>query len=278
MTMLERRSRADSKPGRSGRLWGRVRRSRQAPPPPAVGPDEETVRIARSDFRKRRHAGRWRRVRRVVPGLLAVSLVLAAAWLVLFSSLVTARHVVVTGTQTLSDARIERAAAVSLGTPLARVNLRGIRARVESIAAVRRAVVSRSWPHDVNIAVTERTPVAVIDQGDGLRALDSEGVLFARYRTRPDGLPLVHTTAETSSEALVEAARVVEALPASISARVGTVEVASIDQIDLVLNSGRRVLWGNAQDSEQKAEVLAVLLGRPGQQIDVSVPSRPTTR
>ena len=55
-------------------------------------------------------------------------------------------------------------------------------------------------------------------------------------------------------------------------------EVASVDEIELVLANGRRVLWGSAEDSDQKAEVLAVLLKRPGQQIDVSVPGRPTTK
>jgi cell division protein FtsQ len=37
-------------------------------------------------------------------------------------------------------------------------------------------------------------------------------------------------------------------------------------------------MWGSAEDSAQKAEVLAVLLDRDAKQIDVSVPGRPTTR
>ncbi|MCW2711607.1 MAG: FtsQ-type protein, partial [Marmoricola sp.] len=134
------------------------------------------------------------------------------------------------------------------------------------------------WPHTVHIAVTERTPIAVIDRGDGLQALDSEGVLFGSYETRPRGLPLVRTEPDTAAEALVESARVVGALPQRIAARVATLEVASVDKIQLVLTNGRRVVWGSAEDSTHKAEVLAVLLKRPGQQLDVSVPGRPTTR
>jgi cell division protein FtsQ len=71
---------------------------------------------------------------------------------------------------------------------------------------------------------------------------------------------------------------VIDALPAHVARRVDTVEVASVDEIQLVLSNGRRVFWGSAEQSDQKAEVLAVLLERPGQQIDVSVPGRPTTR
>jgi cell division protein FtsQ len=247
-------------------------------PPPSVEPDEETVRIARKDFRRRRNAGRWRRLRLVLLTLLLVGAVSASVWLVFFSTYVTAREVDVTGSTTIDEARIERAAEVPEGTPLARVDLDAVTARVESIAAVRSAEVSRSWPHAVHIEVTERTPVAVIDQGAGLQALDREGVLFGSFEARPRHLPLVRTEPGTADEALVEGGRVIASLPTRIAVRVETVEVSSVDEIELVLANGRRVLWGSAEDSGQKAEVLAVLLRRPGQQIDVSVPGRPTTR
>ena len=53
---------------------------------------------------------------------------------------------------------------------------------------------------------------------------------------------------------------------------------AADDRIRLELAGGRTVMWGSAEDSAEKAEVLAVLLGRDARQIDVSVPGRPTTR
>ena len=43
--------------------------------------------------------------------------------------------------------------------------------------------------------------------------------------------------------------------------------VASVDEISLVLGNGRRVVWGSAEQSNQKAQVLAVLLKRPSSQI-----------
>jgi cell division protein FtsQ len=247
-------------------------------PPPSAGPDEETVRIARKDFRRRRNAGRWRRLRLVLLALLLVAAVSGSVWVVFFSSYVTARDVDVTGTTTIGDARIERAAQVPKGTPLARVDLGAIKARVESIAAVKSVEVSRSWPHAVHIEVTERTAIAVINRGEGLQGLDDEGVMFGHYATRPKQLPLVIAPPDTADEALVEGGRVIGSLPPRIASRVDTVEVQSVDEIELVLGNGRRVLWGSADESSQKAEVLAVLLRRPGQQIDVSVPGRPTTR
>jgi cell division protein FtsQ len=270
MTMLERRARRESR--------REIRRSGGQAPPASIGPDEETVRIARKDFRRRRNAGRWRRVRRYLLVLVAVAAVAVGVWLVFFSSHVTVRDTTVAGNSTLAQERIEYAAEVPTGTPLARVDLDAIAARVESIPAVRRVEVSRSWPHTVHISVTERTPVAVIDQGAGLRALDSQGVLFGSYEARPRHLPLVRTPSSTDGEAIQEGARVIDSLPAGLARRVDVVEVGSVDEIELVLGSGRRVLWGSAEDSAQKADVLAVLLRRPGNQIDVSVPGRPTTR
>lgn len=242
------------------------------------GPDEETVRIARKEFRRRRQAGRWRRARPYLLVVLALLLVAGAAWVVLASSLLTAERVAVRGNATLSTGRIERAAHVPLGTPLARVDLGAVRARVEAVPAVRRAEVSRAWPHTVRISVTERTPVAVIDQGSGLQALDADGVLFGGFAHRPPHLPLVVAPAGTGAEALTEGARVVASLPPRVARKVQSVQVASVDQISLVMAQGRRVLWGSAEQSDQKAAVLAVLLRRPGTQIDVSVPGRPTTR
>ncbi|MEO5652030.1 MAG: FtsQ-type POTRA domain-containing protein [Marmoricola sp.] len=263
MTMLDRRPRGGGSGGGPGGGSG------------GGSGDEQTVRIARKDFRRRRYAGRFRTVLLLV---LVLGLLAGSVWLVFFSSFVTAQSVRVEGNTGTGTLRVERAADVPLGTPLARVDLDSVAARVESIPSVQDAKVSRQWPDTVRISVTERTPVAVVDQGAGLRSMDAAGVLFGGYASRPPGLPLVRTSAETSSDALVEAGKVVGALPAGIAAKVDVIEVGSVDRISLLLTSSRRVVWGSAEGSREKAEVLGVLLKRPGQVIDVSVPGRPTTR
>ena len=53
----------------------------------------------------------------------------------------------------------------------------------------------------------------------------------------------------------------------------------TIDQISLVLKDGRTVIWGSADESDTKAEVLATLLATvQAGTYDVSVPSKPTTK
>jgi cell division protein FtsQ len=240
--------------------------------------EDRGVVVPPSSFRRRRLLARIRRFR-VLLYVAGVALVLVlGAWTIYLSSLVTVHGVDVTGTTSLSIARVTRIADAPTGRPLARVDLAAIQARVEAIPAVRSAAVSRSWPHTIHIAITERTPVAVVSRGAGLQAVDEDGVLFGSYARVPANLPLVRTAPDVKADALAEAAKVVTSLRADIVSRVAHVDVASIDAITLDLKDGTVVTWGSADQSEQKAEVLAILLRKHPKDIDVSVPGRPTTR
>jgi cell division protein FtsQ len=240
--------------------------------------EEETVTIAGRDFVRRRWSQRLRRLRPFLYAALVLVLAGTGVWLLLFSSVLTVRDVSVTGTRTISSVRVESVAKAPIGDQLARADLDAIRARVETIPAVKSVSISRSWPHTIAIAVTEYTPVAVVDRGAGLQAVDDAGVLFGSYPRKPDDLPLMETAADVKSESLAEAARVVTSLRPDILALVERIEVESVDRIRLRLDGGRTVMWGSAEDSAQKADVLAVLLERDAREIDVSVPGRPTTR
>jgi cell division protein FtsQ len=238
--------------------------------------DPATVR-SRKRFARRQWARRWLAWRRVVALVLLIGLMVGAVWLVYFSDVLAVKDVEVEGTRTLGNEQVRDVAAVPSGLPLARVDLDAIRARVEALAVVRDADVTRAWPDRVVIDVEERVAVAVVEIGGQTRGMDAEGVVFRDYPKPPPGLPQVRTSTDTRSDALREAALVVEALPAEVSRRVDHVEVATIDQISLVLRDGKSVVWGSAEQSEAKAEVLAGLLQQPGRTYDVSVPGQPTT-
>lgn len=240
--------------------------------------EEQTVTVVGRELARRRWGRRLRRARPFLYAALALAVVLGGVWLVFFSSVVTVRDVSVQGTRTISSVRVRAVAKTPIGLQLARVDLGAIRARVETIPAVKSVSVSRSWPHTVAISITERTPVAVVDRGAGLQAVDEDGVLFGSYLHQPADLPLLQTAPDVSSEALSEAAHVVTSLRPDIRAIVDRVEVESVDRIRLHLSGGRTVMWGSAEQSAEKASVLAVLLHQKAQEIDVSVPERPTTR
>ncbi|MDP3968642.1 MAG: FtsQ-type POTRA domain-containing protein [Nocardioides sp.] len=234
-------------------------------------------------FARRQRARRWSRLRPVAAVLAVAALLGGGAWLLLESPVLGVEQVEVTGTDLLSGATIRAVADVVPGEPLARVDVDGIRARVQDLVEVADVEVRRSWPDTVVVAVTERSSVAVVEREGRIRGMDEEGVLFRSYARRPPGLPLVRISAATRSEALAEAAAVLRALPSVLDGRVAFVVVRTVDDIAVRLRDGSTVVWGSAEDSGNKGDVLAILLEQePGgaavREYDVSVPGQPTTR
>ncbi|MFL6061087.1 MAG: cell division protein FtsQ/DivIB [Marmoricola sp.] len=252
-------------------------------PQPKPEVTEVTVVVAGRDFARRQLRARIKRLRPFLYAALALVLAVTLTWLVFFSSVLTVRSVKVTGNGTIGAGRIERAAQVPMDEQLIHVDLAAIQARVESIPAVESAAVSRSWPHAITIHVTPRVPIAIVDRGTGLQAVDEHGVLFGTYAHAPADLPVLRTEPNVTAAALAQAAEVVVSLPEAIAGRVDHVDAESVDQITLHLSGAITVVWGSAQDSASKAEVLGALLAHvtkknPVSTIDVSVPGRPTTR
>ena len=89
-------------------------------------------------------------------------------------------------------------------------------------------------------------------------------------------MPRVRPSGSAGTDALKEAATVVAALPDDLASRVDHVEVETVDQITLVMRDKREVLWGSAEESELKAEVVDKLLAaQKAPFYDVSVPGQP---
>lgn len=239
-------------------------------------PDETTVR-SRRRFARRQWARRWLTWKPVLALVLVLALVAGGIWTVFFSSVLAVDGVEVDGATTLRAAQVRAAAAVPAGEPLARVDLEAVRRRVEALAEVKSADVTRKWPDHVLVTVQERVAVAVVTIGDQIRGMDASGVVFRDYRQAPADLPKVTVTEDTRSEALEEAAGVIGALPAAIARIVDHVEVETVDRISLVLRDGRVVMWGSADQSDEKARVITALLEHPAKTYDVSVPGQPTT-
>lgn len=247
-----------------------------------AGAPDAGVQRSRRRFARRQWRRRWLAWRYLVVALVVVLLAGFGIWAAYFSSWLSVKGVDITGVSggtTLTTGQVRRVAGVPTGGPLLQADLDSVRRRVAALAAVKSVDVSREWPSKVRIAIVERTPVAVIEIGSELHALDASGVVFSSYQNPPKGLPKVFTPTGTSAAALKQAAEVVTALPPAVASRVDHVEVQSIDEISLKLASGQTVRWGSASDSDTKGEVLAALLkARPDvKTYDVSVPGQPVT-
>lgn len=233
---------------------------------------------ARKAFSRRQRARRWLTWRYVAAGTAAVLLIGFGTYALYFSSWLRAEGVELVGNDLVADKQVLAAAEVPTGDALARVDLGAIEKRVKSLAAVRSVDVSRKWPHDIRIEIVERVPIAVLDRGSRIVALDADGNAFPAPPRAREGLPRVKVGTGADRDALREGAAVVAALDGEVAALVDHVEVSTVDEILLHLRDGRLVRWGSADQSDDKAAVLLDLLARKAQTYDVSVPGAPTTR
>jgi cell division protein FtsQ len=205
--------------------------------------------------------------------LVVLGLAGAAGWTVFKTSVFAVREVVVSGAEVVTPTQVRTAARVVLGTPLATVDVDGIRARVAALAPVRAATVRRQWPSTLVIDVVERTAVAAVPAGERFRLIDDQGVVFRTVRERPDNLPRVRLDSPGRDDQTTQAAlRVLAALTPTLRERLVTLVAESPTRLRLELTGDKRVVWGDAEESDKKARVATALLDRAGTVIDVSAP------
>ncbi|MDO5094387.1 MAG: FtsQ-type POTRA domain-containing protein [Propionibacteriaceae bacterium] len=232
--------------------------------------------FARALQAKRR---RQRRARLLILSAVASVLVLVgvATWLFGFSSVFAAKQVRVTGVSLLSEDQVSQVAAVDLGRPLATLDLGNVRERVATLAPVDEVKVERRFPDTVEITITERTLSYLWSDGTTLRWVDSEGVVFHEGGEPPAGMVTAQVDAP-DQRLLQDVSTVVQAVVPVLGERITLVRATAVDQIEIRLDDGDTVVWGSADESELKAQVLAVLLKQEASVYDVSAPEAPTTR
>lgn len=229
---------------------------RPAAPPPALT--------------TRRPRRRWLRFALVVLSALAIA---GAVWAVWFSSLLSAADVRVVGVEGARAEAVLAAAAVPVGMPLARIDTASAESAVRELPWVLGAEVRRGWPSEIVVAVSARTPIAVLVTGSGRAGVDAEGVAFPVAGALPKGLP----TVTADGVGLTASMAALAALPPDLARRVVSVSATTRDDVEFTLRSGDVVRWGSADQPELKAEVLRALMERRADVYDVAAPEVPTT-
>ena len=222
----------------------------------------------------------------VVLGVLAVIVVLgggaAAAY---FTPLMSVRNVDVVGASAVDEDRIRQVAQAPSGRPLLQVDTVAIADRVAAVPEIEEVTVSRHYPSTLTIDVTERRPLVSVEFEDRIGVMDRLGVVYLTFADR-DGmprplaeLPVMHVDRPGAQDPTTQAVlTVVGELPRWLADRTASVEASSPADITLVLRSGRRAVWGDAERTADKAAALREVTRIPGEEFNVSSPEFPAVR
>lgn len=225
-------------------------------------------------YRRRRKVATW-----MVFALVVVALVAGGRVLLLRSPRFTLQTVSVTGAVDVPVKVIRAASGLRVGVPLLAADLDGAQARVAAIPSVASVQASRHWPGTVELHVTERTPVALAASPSGLRLVDYTGMAYRQAGSKAPALPRLAAARVAPNDPATEAGlAVLASLPTPVRSQLQAVEATGPRAVTLRLNGGKQVRWGDAEQSDRKAAVLAVLLSQPASIYDVSSPELPTVR
>ncbi|MBT2412162.1 FtsQ-type POTRA domain-containing protein [Streptomyces sp. ISL-12] len=228
----------------------------------------------------------------VILAALLVTLGGAAGWLFYGSAWLRVEEVSVSGTRVLTPEQVREAADVPVGEPLISVGIETIEARLtKKLPRIDVIEADRSWPDGIELKVTERTPVLLVQNGDKYVEVDDGGVRFATVSRAPKGVPLLELAVSRPGSAAAslrrfgedrlarEAVRVAGRVPDPVARDTRLVKVRSFDDISLELTGGRTVAWGSGEKGADKARALTALMkAAPGaRHFDVSVPTAPAS-
>lgn len=240
--------------------------------------DRRRRREERAEVRRFTRSARRRRLGWLAGVLVLLSLA-ALVVTAVYSPILALRQITVDGTSRLDAAQLVDAVDGQLGTPLALLDESRIREELGEFTLIRSYVTELVPPDTLLIHIVERAPIGVVESPDGFRLVDPAGVTIETTVTAPEGYPVIQLAAgdDVSGPGFRSMAEVLLALPPAVLTQVSSIAAQTKDDVTLDLaGSAQRVVWGSADDSVEKAAVLAALLALhkgdgPGE-YDVSAP------
>jgi cell division protein FtsQ len=231
----------------------------------------ETAREARVAKRRRRLLERaevrrfTRRSRhRRAAWITAASIVLVFGVSILvavFSPLMALQTIEIKGTNRVDETQLRQALSDQLGTPLARLDFDAIKKDIAGFPLIESYVTEEAPPHTLVVTVTERTPVVAVRSGKSFDLVDPAGIVVQSSPKQPANMPVADIgNAKLGSSVFRTMTEVVLSLPSTVRQQVTSVKASTADDVTLTLQDGSSVVWGNPEQSDAKAALLAALV------------------
>lgn len=231
--------------------------------------------------------------KKLILGIIAAVIVIAlaaTAFVLSRSDLFPVTKITVSGVRHLTQQETAQLAAVSEGTTLVNVDAAGIESRLESSPWILDATIERRFPDTLNLNITEREIVAVvdviIDDNDNKQtwALASDGTWLMEIpnRNSAEGQTLAPQVYEDADAALhiqsvpygsvpeagticnspniTNALAIIDGMSTELADQVKSVSAASSDSTVLTLNNGVEIAFGDSSDIRDKERVCLELM------------------
>ena len=275
-------------PRKTSTAQGKERAGTRTPKVSSAG--RKVASQKRDDRDKRRREISRRRALAAILLVLALAGVvwgLVALWR---APLFTVDTVNVTGNAHLSRDAVLQLAAVPPDATLLRLPDKSIVASIETSPWVASASVRRRFPHALDIAISERTPIALVDAGaSGSWMVSSDGHWVAKRAKEPTGsltpvrdVPNLHPQAgsKVGSAELNNALGVISGISSQLRSQTKYVSAATIEKTMIVLRNDVQIFVGPSDDIAKKDVIARGILSSKKDvvYVNVRVTDRPTWR
>ena len=242
--------------------------------------------MRKSRERKRRTRVSFKRL----PGVfLSLSLLGLAIYLLGWSPLLSLKEISVTGTTESSFIQSSLGSThphISLGEPLARVDVHAVDRAISKNEWVESVAVGRSWIHGtLTIAIHQRQPVASFVDTQGVqRYFDAKGHDF-QSPIRYSQIPAINLVSETAN-AKIAISQLLSVLPTDLLNSAQSFTVRSEKDLEMRLTiSGTKIAtinWGSPSDIGLKSNIFKRLLtlkeNKSATSFDLRDPLSPITK
>ena len=212
--------------------------------------------------------------------LLAILLTAGMAYLLGWSNVLTVKEISYTGSPTKSsEATVKNLVSLEVGERLARIEMRKIAGRIQTLPWVDNADLSRNWiSGKVVVAVTPRLPIATFNG----QLMDANGKRFELPGGYDSKLPSVFAKDPKSGLAAI---KLFTKLPTEFSTRTSAFTATSPENINFKITEGKRsinVIWGADNEIDLKLKVYKALIALPENskigKIDLTEPRSPIVK
>ena len=212
--------------------------------------------------------------------VLAILLTAGLAYLLGWSNVLTVKEISYTGSPTKSsEATVRNLVSLEVGERLARIEMRKIAGRIQTLPWVDNADLSRNWiSGKVVVAVTPRLPIATFNG----QLMDANGKRFELPGGYDSKLPSVFAKDPKSGLAAI---KLFTKLPTEFSTRTSAFTATSPENINFKITEGKRsinVIWGADNEIDLKLKVYKALIALPENskigKIDLTEPRSPIVK